>query len=199
MESKPTVYVSQVTNLSDARYCAGMGVDMLGIVVDPDHPDYVSPQKYHEMIGWISGPKPVAQLISLDSSNLKDVIEQYSIDFLHISLEALPITESINIPLLVEVPWEKYEKTARTMDMDKFQIAYLIVSTVPVNTKVNFPAQPPVLVSFGSAPVSYSKILKDCGAKGLMLQGSQELTPGLKDYDHLSTALEQLEGDDLIP
>ena len=39
------VKISQVTNLSDAGYCAGMGVEMIGFMIDEDSESYVSAQK----------------------------------------------------------------------------------------------------------------------------------------------------------
>ena len=199
MDSKPVIYVSRVTNLSDARYCAGMGVQMIGVVVDPAHPDYVSPQKYQEMIGWISGPQRVAEILSIGQVNTDEIIRQYAIDFLHVPLAALSQIRSIDIPLLVEVSWEEYEKGVPQLYGNELNVAYLIVRGVPAETRMKFPAAPKVLVSLKDIPASYMRVLEASGASGLLLQGSRELAPGLKDYDHLSAALEQMESNDLIP
>jgi phosphoribosylanthranilate isomerase len=43
MALKCFVKVGNVTNLSDARYCAGMGVDLLGFPVDAAQPGPVAP------------------------------------------------------------------------------------------------------------------------------------------------------------
>ena len=199
MDSKPVIYVSRVTNLSDARYCAGMGVQMIGVVVDPAHPDYVSPQKYQEMIGWISGPQRVAEILSIGQVNTDEIIRQYAIDFLHVPLAALSQIRSIDIPLLVEVSWEEYKKGVPQLYGNELNVGYLIVRGVPAEVSLKFPAAPTVLVSLKDIPASYMRVLEASGASGLLLQGSKELAPGLKDYDHLSAALEQMESNDLIP
>ena len=70
MQPSPIVYVSRITNLSDARYCAGMGAELLGYVIDPSHPDYVSPENYQQMVGWISGPARVLEIVSSESIDM---------------------------------------------------------------------------------------------------------------------------------
>ena len=61
MALKTFVKISAINNLSDARYCAGMGVDMLGFALEPTNPDSISPEKYTEIIGWLSGVKFVGE------------------------------------------------------------------------------------------------------------------------------------------
>ena len=46
------VKVGQVTNLSEARYCAGMGVDFLSFPIVS-----IDPKTYQEITGWVAGPK----------------------------------------------------------------------------------------------------------------------------------------------
>ena len=72
MALKTLVKISNVTNLSDARYCAGMGVDMLGFSMDADSPDYIEPKKFAEIRGWVAGVQIVGETQSTDP----DVIEQ---------------------------------------------------------------------------------------------------------------------------
>ena len=141
MARKPVVYVSRITNLSDARYCAGMGVDMIGIVIDRNHPDYVSPQKYKEMIGWISGPRHVAEFTT--TINIDQVIKQYAVDFFHIQFASLPQVQSNDIPLLVEISWEEYMKGTPVFNQEQLHtIAYLIITGVPIEVNFHFPETP---------------------------------------------------------
>ena len=53
MSLKTLVKVGGVTNLSDARYCAGMGVAILGFCPEPSRPDYVDLDKFKEITNWI--------------------------------------------------------------------------------------------------------------------------------------------------
>ena len=44
MGLRTSVIVNGVNNLSDARYCAGMGVDVIGFNLKLDDPNRVQPQ-----------------------------------------------------------------------------------------------------------------------------------------------------------
>ena len=57
MALKTFVKISSVNNLSDARYCAGMGVDIIGFDLHEGSDHYVSPSKFKEIERWISGVK----------------------------------------------------------------------------------------------------------------------------------------------
>ena len=48
MALKTFVKISGVNNLSDARYCAGMGVNQLGFNIEDKHPNYTDPQSFKE-------------------------------------------------------------------------------------------------------------------------------------------------------
>ena len=48
MPLKTIVKVGSITNLSDARYCAGMGVEMLGFNVVAGHESFIDAKKYQE-------------------------------------------------------------------------------------------------------------------------------------------------------
>ena len=47
MGLKTLVKVSEVNNLSDARYCAGMGVEMIGFSLDENHPKFIEAYVIH--------------------------------------------------------------------------------------------------------------------------------------------------------
>ena len=50
------VKAANITNLSDARYCAGMGVDWIGFPLSQ-----VNPTVFSEITGWLSGPQWVVE------------------------------------------------------------------------------------------------------------------------------------------
>ena len=62
MALKTIVKVGSITNLSDARYCAGMGVEMLGFAFDPSHGYYLQAIQFNEIIKWVSGVTIVGEL-----------------------------------------------------------------------------------------------------------------------------------------
>jgi phosphoribosylanthranilate isomerase len=49
------ILVKEVSNLSEARYCAGMNVDFIGIENNPKHPAYLSSDALKEIAQWLTG------------------------------------------------------------------------------------------------------------------------------------------------
>jgi phosphoribosylanthranilate isomerase len=196
MMKPPAIYVQRITNLSDARYCAGMGVNLLGFVVNPVDVDYVSPKLYQDMIGWISGPGRVAEWTGHSTMDADEIISNYKPDFLHVDWIHIGKNKLPDLPLLVEVAFRDLSLCLNHLQEQRIEIAYLVVTDIAREERYSsVPSSGyPVLLSIPEGLDSIAGILSMTGVQGLMLQGSRELAPGLKDYDHLSRILEALEG-----
>jgi phosphoribosylanthranilate isomerase len=190
MTRKPIIYVSRISNLSDARYCAGMGVDMVGFVVDPSNADYVSPARYQEMVGWIAGPARVLEIA--DGVNIKEIIETYRPELIHTSLALAEKNVFGGAPLIVEVEHTQYSNAMPQL-YSLVNVKYVIVTGYNEGAAITLPAGFDVLIETKSSIHPAAKVLEQSGAAGLALQGTTETTPGLKDYDHLSKILEELD------
>lgn len=191
MHSPLSVYVSRITNLSDARYCAGMGAEMLGFVIDPAHQDYVSLESYQQMVGWISGPGRVIEAGPVPVVNVTTAAAEYAADYVHITADRLSEFKDASVPLIVEV---EFHDAGRVMNEAQNVIAYWMVTDVPDDVEVSYFEGRPVLIARSGLEGSAVAFLARCGASGVVLKGSQETAPGLKDYDHLSQILEELNG-----
>ena len=86
MALKTMVKVGQITNLSNARYCAGMGVNMLGFVVDDGSEFFISPEQFREISGWVAGVEFVGEI----SGSQIPELTGYSFSYLQVSDRALP-------------------------------------------------------------------------------------------------------------
>jgi phosphoribosylanthranilate isomerase len=192
--TQPIIYVERITNLSDARYCAGMGADMLGFVVNPADVDYVSPKHYQDMVGWISGPKRVAQIAGAEGISLEEVINNYKPDFIHIEWTRSEINLP-DLPLLLEMSFTDLKSYLIQHPYQHHGIAHLIITNFPPEARHSkLPViERSVLLSLAAKEDAVVELLEQTGVNGLVLQGSRELAPGLKDYDHLSRVLEVLE------
>lgn len=200
MPLKTKIKVGNISNLSEARYCAGMGVDMLGFKINEAEGRGISLTKFKEITDWISGPEFILEL----SEELTDQAqEKYKINLIeypvskisYLSLSKQP-TDFI-ISLDVE-DWKTYHKDLlEHRDQIKYLLvtnlggkdiskAKLIISELAVDFSVllAFDIQVNLLEEYLRWPIS-----------GLALSGSEETSPGIKDYDHLSSILEKLEVD----
>src|SRR5690606_31205998 len=102
MALKTFVKISEVNNLSDARYCAGMGVNLIGFSLDPTNPKAVTPEQFSEITGWISGVKLVGEFYESSPLVIKELLGAYAVDYLQIkSVEELDYLSTVNIPILL--------------------------------------------------------------------------------------------------
>jgi phosphoribosylanthranilate isomerase len=192
MALKTFVKVGNISNLSDARYCAGMGVDLLGFTGIEGQPGYIQPKLYQDIHGWVAGPSTVLELYGLkDSDSVGKLLEDYRPDYIELSsieIEFLP--ESISKPLIVRISsidelskLQAYKSKIRFILLDE-KCAEIIGD---VNTFF------PVILSLQSP--SGISLVDTLPIKGVALTGSAEIRPGFKDYDGLAEVLEQLEVD----
>jgi phosphoribosylanthranilate isomerase len=183
MSLKTIVKVGSITNLSDARYCAGMNVDMLGFVTVETQENYLPAKEYQDIRGWLSGPKIVAEVYGLQSKEqLNNIIEDYKPDYLELSSAELPFTDN-RLPLLLRV---STGVSLSSLEADA-PIAFIITTAEGLPTTAeNILVEAPDLKSV-------QHLIDNNSIKGIVLSGSQEVSPGLKDYDHLAEILESLE------
>ncbi len=183
MSLKTIVKVGNITNLSDARYCAGMNVDMLGFVTVATQENYLPAKEYQDIRGWLSGPKVVAEVYGLQSKEqLNTIIEEYKPDYLEMSDTELPFTDD-RLPLLVRVSAGVSRGSLKT----SAPIAFIIKTPEEaIDPSEN------ILVEAQDLK-SVQHLIDNNSIKGIVLSGSQEVSPGLKDYDHLAEILESLE------
>ena len=82
MSLKTKVKVGNITNLSDARYCAGMGVDMLGFAIGKADGQGVGATKFKEITDWIAGPEFI---LELPEGAIIDISEKYNVSLIELS------------------------------------------------------------------------------------------------------------------
>jgi phosphoribosylanthranilate isomerase len=193
MALKTLVKVGKISNLSDARYCAGMNVDLLGFRVIAGQDHYVSPELFKEIRGWFSGPGIVAEAYGIQKNeDLPIIIQQYLPDYVEVSLQDLLKIHSPSSTFILSTTVEELTAQEKAIAPYRNQISKVII---PASTKKELIIEltrsyKVVLSSDAETPID---TLLDTGIKGIALQGSEEEKPGLKNYDSLSIILEQLE------
>lgn len=201
MALKTFVKISNISNLSDARYCAGMMVDIMGFNVDPTSSDRISPQDYREITEWVAGVKYAGEFTSGTKDDICEVLNEYPIDY--IQIEDYSTVEKINL-LGKPIIFRLYLHT--DADMSKFmsKLSYLdeLVKIVIIRSTNES------LFDSIDAQIGYYngnlKLLKGYGLKendhlekypGLELEAEKEERPGFKDYGEVMDILEAIEAD----
>ncbi len=157
MTLKTNVLVENICNLSEARYCSGMGVQLLACPVA-----HVNPTLFAAIKSWITGPSMI-----------------------------LDISESEEQPDRMN---EEDRSNIENLSTHSQRIQFVMTKDISVTeleqlTSFNYK----VLVSFKKTQPGNLGDLLSLPIAGLVLTGQTEAMPGLKNYDHLSTVLEQLE------
>ncbi|HEX5170569.1 MAG TPA: hypothetical protein VFW11_15440 [Cyclobacteriaceae bacterium] len=191
MALKTLVKVGNIANLSDARYCAGMGVDLLGFTAIEGQPSYISLKLYQDIRGWVAGPAVVLELYGLkDGGSLPRLLEDYRPDYLEVGMEELDlIPDSLDQPLIVSI--HSTEDLSRIQRRNKM-IRYVIINEDRIDV-IRKAELFDVILSLHST--SGLQLLDELPLKGVALNGSPELRPGYKDYGDLAEVLEKLEID----
>jgi phosphoribosylanthranilate isomerase len=175
------VKVSKITNLSEARYCAGMGVDFLSFPSSN-----VDPKTYQEITGWVAGPMFGVEIDSHPH-------EQYTTDFFEVpfdSIDKLPVDKKAFVHLSVN---EWSEKKSKLIEAKEKIIAIeLSIHSIDDEKKIieEVSNEFDVFLKHNHS-LDIESILK-LPIAGISLEGSSEVRSGLKEYP-LAEILEQLE------
>ena len=72
----PKLKICGITELEDARYCAGAGADYLGFIQHEASPRYVDPKQAGEIIEWVHGPQPVGVFVNESASVVNQTAQE---------------------------------------------------------------------------------------------------------------------------
>jgi phosphoribosylanthranilate isomerase len=204
MALQTLVLVSNITNLSDARYCAGMGVDMLGFTIDPQDHTYTEPAAFKAITEWVAGVQRIGVLAHADAQDAQKLLLSYSLDYLMVETSAdWQALHQVGIPLLCQVEvednltleWFNYHFKSIQPYVTYFVLVSGQDSLPPATVHIiaSIAKEYPVILGFGIHALSIQSLLSNVPVKGIALKGSHEIRPGFKDFDDLADILELLE------
>jgi phosphoribosylanthranilate isomerase len=202
MALKTTVKVGNVSNLSDARYCSGMGVQYLGFSLDRDNENYVDPDTLKSIKDWVVGPEIVGEFLTSDQRAIEESIQQYELDCIQISdVNVCEALAPMSIPVILALDISTYQNPTelsavmtQTQDLVDFFLLFKSNSTVIQTEDVFTLARDfKIMVGYGIDKDSIHSWIDKTNVFGICLKGSTEIKPGFKDYDELADILELLE------
>jgi phosphoribosylanthranilate isomerase len=208
MALKTFVKISEVNNLSDARYCAGMTVNLMGFDLDQEKSAYVTPENFMELTGWLSGVDFVGEYGNASEDAIKASITDYEIHYLQTDNPAI-------VPLFPDF------KRILRFDMDKVTDAEEVKSVmekaaddvefflfesgngnhykeIVVKQVLDLAKDYPVILGFNIDDKNVMDLVENTAINGISLKGGEEIRPGYKDFDELADILETLEIDDTV-
>lgn len=203
MSLRTFVKINRVTNLTDARYCAGMNVNVMGFSLESDSAHFLTPTQFSEITGWISGIEFAAEFKTATSEEILGILESYP----HITwiesenLETLIELQASGLKLIYKQPFENVVKWNDTLveKIKKHAISLHLTSlnnsSIPEKHELNidFSKLFKVILGFGITPETVKNILSTYEISGLALDSGDEIKPGLRDFDELADILEILQ------
>lgn len=183
-----SIYVSSITNLSDARYCAGMGVEFLGICLDVEKKDYISLETFKEIKNWLVGVKWVGETSSIDLDLVKELVATYELDAL--KTESLSFSEELrfySIPTFTEVK--------NCFELENIENNLFIISDLTLNNleKIKAELLQRLYLKGDYSIDELTQLNELADLKGILLSGGDEIRPGFKDMDKLIDEIEVFE------
>jgi phosphoribosylanthranilate isomerase len=193
------VILDSVNNLSDARYAAGMGVDLMSFEVEEGTERYVSPDLYKAITSWLSGIKTVASVSILNPSKLAHIQENYQPDFIQFeSIEGISQHDLSAIASIQKITLS--QQHIQTIEAQIFEeVSYVFLEASDWIDWRNEPATISRINNLQNIlwalPIEKEdiEIIHTLHLKGLALKGGDEQRPGWKDLDQLIDILEALE------
>lgn len=179
------VKVNRVTNLSDARYCAGMGVDFLSFPVAS-----VDPKTYQEITSWVAGPQFGIEIEAIDA----DKIHLYRSDFIQLKADLIHLIKSDTkaVISLESTAWKdeknKLLSVKNQISALEFELSQITESAIDAIQEASKDFD--VFIQYnGSLDL---QTLLQLPLTGISLEGNSETKPGLKEYP-FAEILERLE------
>lgn len=202
-----SVLVRGINNLSDARYCAGMGADYLTFRLDPALPGAVTPELVQELSGWVAGVQLVGEFGALPAEQINALASRCGLHavLLH-GLRRPEEMAELAVPALVLVGWipdmlpEDVDNRFRMMapHVAGFVFAELPPQPLTEAQLARLTEQArlyPIWLAPGFAPASLPQLLNSVQPQGLVLEGGDEIRPGVRDFSEMEAVFEELEID----
>lgn len=205
MNLKTFVKVGSITNLSDARFCAGFGVDLLGFDINPTSENYISIDQANEIMGWVAGPAFVAELGDMRVDDIVKVQEENKFPYVQVddmeTADAL-LSKGFQVILHILIGSRSDLDILAHATHKTVAYSYIIVScTAPelipdIENQLSEDITIPLIKSYDVELSQLDHIIQVQPFSGIELKGSQEDKPGFKEYDELADILEALEVED---
>ncbi|WP_111669690.1 phosphoribosylanthranilate isomerase [Algoriphagus litoralis] len=203
MALRTFVKLNQISNLTDARYGAGMYVDLLGFNLNVDTENYITPAQFKELTGWVSGVEFVGEFSHESQPNILEIVKEYP-GITWIEFDRIEVLEGLvgqGYALIYKMNLEdvKHIEPEVASELHKSGIIFHVVSkdnhlkVDDANVITKLAERCKVILGVGINSENVLKLVKGLKIFGISLDGGQESKPGLKDMTELSEILEKLE------
>ncbi|MEY3646808.1 MAG: hypothetical protein RL127_1516 [Bacteroidota bacterium] len=192
---KTQVKVSSIANLSDARYCAGMGVEWLGFPLQE-----ITLERFTEIRNWLAGVQIVGEFTKATAEQIREAVDTYQPDVIEIdSSVSLIAIHSIDVPKILRVNIDTDNLPAIFAASAPYVTHFLLVgndanSLAGMEASVEiWAAQYSIILGLEIPESDLDEWVEQSSIQGIGLVAGEEDRPGFRDFTDLMTILEKLE------
>lgn len=206
MALKTFVKLNSITNLTDARYGAGMYVNLLGFNLDPIATEFINPERFREIVGWVSGVEFVGEFNHGSTPDLLEILKEYPaitwVEYDRIEeLQSLigkgyGLIYKMKLEEVMHIEPEIAQKLNESGIIFHVNSEDNVISENDLGVVAKLSNYCKVILGTGINEENVLDLIQKAGLYGISLTGGEELKPGLKDLDQLADILEKLEIED---
>lgn len=200
------VLVRGINNLSDARYCAGMGAQGLIFTLDANLPGAIDVATARELAGWVAGVDLIGEFGNVASAEINRLVEECGLTGVLLRLDRArqDLPEGLAVPALVEVPStviiNQAHFAAAIADLTAaLPAGFAFFTEAPQPYPADYAywhtlgRQAPLWLAGPTNPTQAADLAQGVHPAGLILEGGNEIKPGLRDFTELEAVFEALE------
>ncbi|GAC1599797.1 MAG: hypothetical protein NVS3B25_26990 [Hymenobacter sp.] len=187
-----------INNLSDARYCAGMGADKLSFILDPALPGHLNSKTVKELAGWVAGVELIGEFDQLGAAEINALATECALDavLLRHPRSATALSE-IAPPVYVELACNT---AALAGTLPQSPVGFVVETPEGIDADTLFQLriiglEHPLWLGPGLHPAQARALTGQLRLAGLAFPSGDEVKPGLRDFDQLEAVFEALEID----
>jgi len=187
MDNTCKIKLGSVNNLTDARFGAAAGAEWIGFSFDTANPLYISPVQAEAIIGWLSGPQPVAEFAATQSlGEIEDIIRLLGFDWIQLAEPAmLHYFEGSDIQVILELDATAKDFEQYLQSPSNAVKAFLIKKcSIGKMTEIK-EKYPFVLFDVEGLTQNDLEQLKQRTPYGINISGGFETAPGIRDFDEM--------------
>ena len=190
---KKKILVRNISNLSEARYCAGMLVDFISFELDKNEVNFIDLKKYSEIKRWINGIKLLGNSAFLTPNEIKELIKERDLDGFIFDYSQIDLIELLDCKIKIA---QIHINQLFTIDENiKSKIDYIIIygekKDMDEDLLREIQLTIPIFLGFNFENVTFNSE----NLSGFAFNGTIELKPGFSSYNMLMDALEYLDQD----
>jgi phosphoribosylanthranilate isomerase len=208
------ILAGSITNLTDARYFAAMGVEWMGFNLNPGDDSFMPPVQVQAIKEWVEGPAILGKFNMQSAEEIQKLSTDLDLDAIQIGMftevETLRAVET-SLPVIKEIVLEKglsREQLEETLQSFAPYVQYFLLDFAKNNWRLEDLEEHavihwayiqqlcesyPVLLHLGFPAGQILDLMEDLEPAGLKVLGGEEEKVGYKSFDELDELLEGLE------